>query len=59
MLQGKSKIKLKHQQLDECHNETRVGIYNDLTVDLDFRARFKFVWYKSGRFSPPIVQCRR
>jgi len=56
---GRSVINLKRQQLDEYNNETHVRIYNDLAVDLDFRARFKFDWYKSSHFNPPIVQCRR
>ncbi|GAU46912.1 hypothetical protein TSUD_299630 [Trifolium subterraneum] len=57
---GNSKIKLGRQQLDEYSEETRLGIYSDLAVDFDVRIRAKFgSFYKSGRFNPPVVQCRR
>ncbi|XP_061343749.1 NDR1/HIN1-like protein 10 [Gastrolobium bilobum] len=58
--EGNSVFNLKPKQLGEYNEETRVGIYNDLDVDLDFRIRFNYVGrYKSSRFNPPIVQCRR
>ncbi|XP_027357349.1 NDR1/HIN1-like protein 10 [Abrus precatorius] len=56
---GQSVIKLKAQQLGEYKEETSVGIYNDLAVDLDLRIRAKYGRFKSSRFNPPIVQCRR
>ncbi|KAK7271190.1 hypothetical protein RJT34_26877 [Clitoria ternatea] len=57
--EGQSVIKLKAKQLGEYKQETSVGIYNDLAVDLDLRIRAKYGRFKSGRFDPPIVQCRR
>jgi hypothetical protein len=57
---GNSKIKLGRQQLKEYSEETSLGIYKDLAVDFDVRIRAKFgSFYKSGRFNPPVVQCRR
>ncbi|KAK2367655.1 NDR1/HIN1 protein [Trifolium repens] len=56
---GSRAIKLGHQQLDEYFEETRLGNYNDLAVDFDVQIKAKFGRFKSGRFSPPIVQCRR
>ncbi|KEH26689.1 putative Late embryogenesis abundant protein, LEA-14 [Medicago truncatula] len=57
---GNATIKLGRQQLNEYSEETRLGIYNDLAVDFDFRIRAKFgSFYKSGRFKPPVVQCGR
>lgn len=58
VFEGNSVIKLKRQQLDEYNDETSLGIYNDLAVDLNLRIRFKFGRIKSSRFDPPIVQCR-
>lgn len=52
-------IKLKPRQLGEYKEETNVGVYNDLAVDLDLRIRAKYGRFKSSRFNPPIVQCRR
>ncbi|KAJ1377667.1 NDR1/HIN1-like protein 10 [Sesbania bispinosa] len=59
VFEGQSVIKLKAQQLAEYNEETLVGIHNDLAVDLDVRIRAKFGRYKSSRFNPPVVQCRR
>jgi len=57
---GNTKINLGRQQLDEYFEERRLGIHNDLAVDFDVRIRAKFAsFYKSGRFNPPVVQCRR
>ncbi|KAL5079458.1 hypothetical protein RYX36_007879 [Vicia faba] len=57
---GNRVINLGRKQLDEYSEETRLGIYNDLAVDLDVRIRAKFgSFFKSGRFNPPVVQCRR
>ncbi|OIW20149.1 hypothetical protein TanjilG_02129 [Lupinus angustifolius] len=58
VFQGSSVIKLKPRQLAEYYTETRVGVYNDLAVDLDMRVRYKYGRIKSTRFNPPIVQCR-
>ncbi|KAK7314665.1 hypothetical protein VNO77_33192 [Canavalia gladiata] len=59
VFKGQSVIKLKTKQLGEYKEETSVGIYNDLAVDLDLRIRSKYGRFKSSRFNPPIVQCRR
>ncbi|XP_027357348.1 NDR1/HIN1-like protein 10 [Abrus precatorius] len=56
---GQSVIKLKDKQLGQYKEETNVGIYSDLAVDLDLRIRAKLGRFKSSRFNPPIVQCRR
>ncbi|CAL5186686.1 unnamed protein product [Lathyrus oleraceus] len=57
---GNRVIKLGRKQLDEYSEEKRLGIYNDLAVDLDVRIRAKFgSFFKTGRFNPPVVQCRR
>ncbi|KAE9586084.1 hypothetical protein Lal_00009995 [Lupinus albus] len=58
VFEGSSVIKLKHRQLAEYYIETRAGVYNDLTIDLDMRVRYKYGSIKSTRFNPPIVQCR-
>ncbi|CAK8544589.1 unnamed protein product [Lathyrus sativus] len=57
--EGKSVIRLKPKQLFEFNEETRVGIYNDLAIDLDFSITYKFGIHKSWPFEPPIVRCRR
>ncbi|XP_020231461.1 NDR1/HIN1-like protein 10 [Cajanus cajan] len=59
VFEGKSVIKLKPRQLGEYKEETSVGVYNDLAVDFDLRIRAKYGRFKSSRFNPPIVQCRR
>ncbi|KAG5037306.1 hypothetical protein AAZX31_07G098700 [Glycine max] len=60
VFEGHSVIKLKPKQLSEYKEETSVGIYNDFTVDFDLRIRAKFGrLFKSNRFHPPVVQCRR
>ncbi|TKY44822.1 YLS9 protein [Spatholobus suberectus] len=59
VFEGQSVIKLKPKQLGEYKEETSVGIYNNLAVDFDLTIRSKFGRFKSGRFNPPIVQCRR
>ncbi|KAF1886976.1 hypothetical protein Lal_00046214 [Lupinus albus] len=59
VFQGSSVFKLKHYQLAEYYIETRAGVFNDLAVDLDMRIRYKHGSFKSNRFNPPIVQCRR
>ncbi|TKY44815.1 YLS9 protein [Spatholobus suberectus] len=56
---GHSVIKLKPKQLGEYKEETSVGIYNDLAVDLDLTIRAKFGRFRRRRFNPPFVQCRR
>ncbi|KAK7314667.1 hypothetical protein VNO77_33194 [Canavalia gladiata] len=56
---GQSVIKLQAKQLDEYKEETSVGIYNDLAVDLDLTIRAKFGRFRSSHYNPPIVQCRR
>ncbi|MCI19257.1 protein YLS9-like, partial [Trifolium medium] len=56
---GNTRFKLGRKQLDEYFEETRLGVYNDLAVDFDVRIRAKFGGFKSGRFNPPVVQCRR
>ncbi|KAI5424427.1 NDR1/HIN1-like protein 10 [Lathyrus oleraceus] len=57
--EGKGVIILKPQQLFEYNEERRVGIYNDLAIDLDFSMTYKFGIHKSWPFEPPIVKCRR
>jgi hypothetical protein len=59
VFQGKGFIKLKPKQLFEYNEETRLGIYNDLAIDLEFLIRYKLGRYKSGRFKTPTIQCRR
>ncbi|KAL9324417.1 hypothetical protein ACSQ67_009274 [Phaseolus vulgaris] len=59
LFEGQSVLKLKPRQLGEYKEETSVGVYNDMAVDFDFRIRAKFGRFKSSRFDPPIVQCRR
>ncbi|XP_027193179.1 NDR1/HIN1-like protein 10 [Cicer arietinum] len=59
VFKGNNMIKLGRKQLDEYSEETRLGIYEDLAVDLDVRIRAKFGRFRSGRFNPPVVQCRR
>ncbi|PNX63114.1 hypothetical protein L195_g044167 [Trifolium pratense] len=59
VFKGNRTIKLGHQQIDEYFEETRLGIYNDLAVDFDVHIKAKFGRFKSGRFNPPMVQCRR
>ncbi|XP_058742530.1 NDR1/HIN1-like protein 10 [Vicia villosa] len=59
VFEGKGLIKLKPEQLFEYNQETRVGIYNDLAVDLDFLVRYKFVTHTSYSYNPPMVKCRR
>ncbi|KEH26688.1 hypothetical protein MtrunA17_Chr6g0478661 [Medicago truncatula] len=57
---GNAFIKLGRQQLNEYSEETRLRIYKDLAVDFDIRIRAKYgSFYKSGRFNPPVLQCRR
>jgi len=55
--EGKSVIKLKPKQLGEYNEETRLGIYHHLAIDLDFTIKYKFGFHKTGRFKPPIVHC--
>ncbi|KAK7271189.1 hypothetical protein RJT34_26876 [Clitoria ternatea] len=58
--EGQSVVDLKAKQLGEYKQETSVGIYNDLAVDLDLRIKAKFGFMgKSSSFNPPTVQCRR
>ncbi|XP_061362627.1 NDR1/HIN1-like protein 3 [Gastrolobium bilobum] len=60
MFDGNKVFNLKPKQLGEYNEETRVGIYNDLDVDLDFEVIFKYVgMFKSKSFNPPTVQCRQ
>ncbi|TKY44818.1 YLS9 protein [Spatholobus suberectus] len=58
VFEGQSVIRLKPEQLGEHKEETSVGIYNDLAVDLDLTIRAKFGRFNSDRFDPPFVQCR-
>jgi hypothetical protein len=55
--EGKSVIKLNRKQLGEYNEETRLGIYHHLAINLDFTITDKFGFYKSGRFHPPTVHC--
>jgi hypothetical protein len=48
-------INLKQKQLDEYKEETHMGIYNDLAVDLELK--IKFGGFKSSQIM--LVQCRR
>nr|KYP61459.1 Putative syntaxin-24 [Cajanus cajan] len=57
VFEGHSVLKLKAKQLGEYKEETSVGVYEDLAVDLDLRIRTKYGRFKSGRFNPPVVQC--
>ncbi|TKY44816.1 YLS9 protein [Spatholobus suberectus] len=59
VFEGHSVIVLGPKQLGEYEEETSAGIHNDLAVDLDLRIRAKYGRFKSSRFNPPIVQCRR
>lgn len=59
VFEGKSVFKLKQKQLDEYKEETRVGVYTDMAVDLDVNIRAKYARFKSGSFNTPMVQCRR
>ncbi|TKY44819.1 YLS9 protein [Spatholobus suberectus] len=59
VFEGHSVIRLKAQQLGEYKEETSVGIYNDLVVDLDLTIRAKYGRFGSDPFNPPIVQCHR
>jgi hypothetical protein len=61
LFQGKGVMnkRLKPKQLFECNQETHLGIYHDLAIDLDILATYKFQRHKSNRFRPPMVQCRR
>ncbi|XP_058742525.1 NDR1/HIN1-like protein 2 [Vicia villosa] len=59
VFQGKGLIKLKPKQLFEYNEETRVGIYNDLAVDLDLLIRYKFRTHTTWPYNPPMVKCRR
>ncbi|XP_057418087.1 NDR1/HIN1-like protein 10 [Lotus japonicus] len=59
VFEGHSAMKLKPRQIAEYNEETRVGVYNDLAVDLDLRIRAKYGGIKGRRFNPPIVRCRR
>ncbi|KAK7364135.1 hypothetical protein VNO80_12559 [Phaseolus coccineus] len=59
LFEGQSVLKLKPRQLGEYKEETSVGVYNDMAIDFDLRIRAKFGRFKSSRFDPPIVQCRR
>ncbi|RDX72957.1 NDR1/HIN1-like protein 3, partial [Mucuna pruriens] len=59
VFEGNSVIKLGSQQVGEYKDETSVGIYNDLAVDFDVTIRAKYARFKSSRFNPPVVQCRR
>ncbi|XP_047178561.1 NDR1/HIN1-like protein 10 [Vigna umbellata] len=56
---GQRVIKLKAKQLGEYKEETNAGIHKDLAVDFDLNIRAKYARFKSSRFNPPIVQCRR
>jgi len=56
---GQSVLKLRPQQLGEYKEETNAGIHKDLAVDFDLNIRAKYARFKSSRFNPPIVQCRR
>jgi len=55
--EGKSVINLKPKQLGEYNEETRLGIYHHLAIDLDFTIKYKFGIHKTSRFNPPIVHC--
>jgi len=55
--EGKSVINLNPKQLSEYNEETRLGIYHQLAIDLDFTIKYKFGVHKSGTFNPPIVHC--
>ncbi|QCD92324.1 NDR1/HIN1-like protein 10 [Vigna unguiculata] len=59
LFEGQSVLKLRSQQLGEYKEETSAEVYNDMAVDFDLRIRAKFGKFKSSRFDPPIVQCRR
>ncbi|CAK8544608.1 unnamed protein product [Lathyrus sativus] len=59
VFEGKGVIKLKPKQLFEYNEETRVGIYNDLAVDLDLLIRCKLGCQRTYPYNPPLVKCRR
>ncbi|KAL1318302.1 hypothetical protein HN51_070577 [Arachis hypogaea] len=59
VFEGQNSIRLGSKQIAEYNMERSVGIFNDLAVDLDVRIRAKFGRFKSSRFNPPVVQCRR
>ncbi|XP_057418078.1 NDR1/HIN1-like protein 10 [Lotus japonicus] len=59
VFEGHSAMELKPRQLAEYNEETRLGIYHDLAVDLDLRIRAKYGSIKGLRFNPPIIRCRR
>jgi len=59
LFEGQSVLKLKPRKLGEYKEETNIRVYNDMAVDFDLRIRAKFGRFKSSRFDPPIVQCRR
>jgi hypothetical protein len=55
VFEGNYMINLKQKQLDEYKEETHMGIYNDLAVDLELK--IKFGGFKSSQIM--LVQCRR
>ncbi|CAJ2638115.1 unnamed protein product [Trifolium pratense] len=57
VFEGNYVINLKEKQLNEYKEETRVGIYKDLAVDLELKIKAKFGGFKSGHIS--LAQCRR
>ncbi|KAL2344139.1 hypothetical protein Fmac_005424 [Flemingia macrophylla] len=57
VFEGHSVLKLKSKQLGEYKEETSVGVYEDLAVDLDLRIRVKYGRFRSSRFNPPVVEC--
>ncbi|XP_045798350.1 NDR1/HIN1-like protein 10 [Trifolium pratense] len=61
LFEGKGVMKksLQPKQLFEYDQETRLGIYHDLAINLDILATYKFLTHKSTRYNPPMVQCRR
>ncbi|GAU33514.1 hypothetical protein TSUD_386590 [Trifolium subterraneum] len=56
VFEGEGRIE-SDEQLSEYNKDTRLGIYNNLAIDLDLLIVYKFGIYKTGRFKPPIVQC--
>ncbi|KAK7380090.1 hypothetical protein VNO78_32490 [Psophocarpus tetragonolobus] len=60
VFEGQNVIRLKGKQVAEYKEETSVGIYNDLALDLDLTIKAKYGRFKrTGSFNPAIVQCRR
>jgi len=57
VFEGNYMINLKSKQLDEYKEERRIGIYNDLAVDLEIKIKSKYGGIKSNHY--PLVQCRR